>query len=219
MKILDVPQSGSVAGTTSSRNRFGQYRRTRAVPVNTNTSAQQDARNRLTSFSIAWRSLTDPQRDAWASYSLEHPVTDSLGQSQILTGFQQYVGVNSLLANAAFSPVTDPPTGVPSFEPDFAVANATAAALSILDGNGPAGAGTAVVMEVSPPLSPGRNFNADFRVVGVDTGSLAAAEITAALLTAKFGTLVPGMKFFWRVRAVETTGARGNYQSGTVVLT
>ena len=33
MKILDVPQSGSLGGQTSSHNRAGQYRRARRSPV------------------------------------------------------------------------------------------------------------------------------------------------------------------------------------------
>src|SRR5206468_836067 len=97
MKILDVPQSGSQAGTTSSRNRYGQYRRSRATPVNVNSTAQQAARNRLSAESEAWRGLTDIQREAWNSFADEHPQTDSLGQVVTLTGHQMFVGVNSAL--------------------------------------------------------------------------------------------------------------------------
>jgi hypothetical protein len=215
MKILDVPQSGSVAGTTSSRNRFGQYRRSRATPVNPNSEKQQEARTRLTSFSIAWRSLTDAQREAWKSYSLEHPVTDSLGQSNVLTGFQQYVGVNSSLAQAGYTAVTDPPVSAAPDAPVIVVGVTTAAGLTVtVDGI----ADVSVIGESSPPLSAGRSFNKDFRVVTVG-GDDTDCVITAANMTTKWGTLVAGQKFFLRFVAVGSDGARSAPATAEIVLT
>src|SRR5439155_109028 len=95
MKILDVPQSGSVAGVTSSRNRFGQYRRTRATPVNPNSTFQGAVRARLSVNSAAWRALTAAQRAGWNDLAASMTRTDSLGQTYSLTGFQSYCSVNN----------------------------------------------------------------------------------------------------------------------------
>src|SRR5882762_580400 len=104
MKILDVPRSGSYQGITSSRNRNGQYVRTRATPVQPRSASQLSVRAHQSTNAAAWRTLTQTQRDGWLSLGLSMTRTDSLGQSQNLTGFQAYCSVNNLsrlVGNAA----------------------------------------------------------------------------------------------------------------------
>ena len=88
MKMLDVPQSGSIGGSTSSRNRNGQYKRSRSTPVNPNSTFQGTVRARMSANAAAWRALTQNQREGWMSLGLMMNRTDSLGQSYNLTGFQ-----------------------------------------------------------------------------------------------------------------------------------
>lgn len=219
MKILDVPQSGSVAGVTSSRNRFGQYRRTRAVPVNPNTTAQQSARDRLSAFSAGWRALTDLQRAAWESYALEHPVTDSLGQVSTLSGSQVYVGVNAAMFAAGFAAgVVVPPVGALPDPPVISLDDVTAAAFDMTSVPSPLPALTRQVFEFSPPLSAGRSFNADFRIV-LTVAPAGEPEVTSAGLAAKYGTLAVGQKYFFRSRLVTSTGKVSTYASGSFILT
>ncbi|MCS1409234.1 MAG: hypothetical protein M2R45_02414 [Verrucomicrobia subdivision 3 bacterium] len=56
-KFLGIPSSGAQGGQVFSRNRFGQYTRTRAVPVNPNTPKQREARASLACCAAAWREL------------------------------------------------------------------------------------------------------------------------------------------------------------------
>lgn len=87
---------GSMGGVTFSRNRFGQYKRVRAVPVNPNSSRQQGARNRFTALTELWSgTLTEAQRISWNDYAAAVPVTNRLGQSIFLTGFNHYVRSNT----------------------------------------------------------------------------------------------------------------------------
>lgn len=200
MKILDVPQSGSQAGTTASRNRFGQYRRTRAMPTQPRTDAQLSVRANLNNVSKAWGSLTDAQRLGWASYAAAHPRYDSLGQQVTLTGHQMFVSVNTLNLALGLTIQNAVPDGVAV--PLITVLNTvtTAAGLSItLESDMPAGT-TGQVM-VSPPMSAGRSFNGDFRQLNVIPDSAAATDpvITKALYEAKFGALVAGMKIFYQI--------------------
>jgi hypothetical protein len=218
MKILDVPQSGSQAGTTASRNRFGQYRRTRATPVNVNSSAQQDARNRLSAASSAWGALDDEDRAAWSYYADSHPITDSLGQSITLTGHQMFVSVNSALQNAGFDLVDAPDASAPPDAPALGAHTDTAAGFSFAFGTNPVPADTALVIETSPPLSPGRSFNGDFRVVVVRAAA-AANTLLKAAMEAKWGTLVAGQKFFIRASYVTETGLRSAFEATVVTLT
>lgn len=218
MKFLGEPKSGSQAGTTASRNRFGQYYRNRRAPVQPRTAAQLAVRDYLTTNSKGWGSLTDAQRAAWSAYASAHPTVDSLGSSITLTGAQTYVGVNSLNQTAGAAIQAAPPSGAATSTPTATVNVGTAAGLDVEFDNPDAGT-VDMIIESSPPLSPGVNFNGDFRVVAIDnvaTGD--STDLTAALLTAKFGTLVAGQKFIFRARSV-AGGNRSGYVTISVVLT
>jgi hypothetical protein len=111
MKILDTPRSGSVAGVTASRNRFGQYYRTRAIPVQPRTPKQTANRGRLTAGSSAWRTLSDAQRTGWNDYADQVTRSGSLGSSYSPTGAQLYSG--SSIMN--YGALTDPPDALPTY--------------------------------------------------------------------------------------------------------
>jgi len=219
MKILDVPQSGSVAGVTSSRNRFGQYRRTRATPVNPNTTPQAAARARLTTWSAAWRDLTEAQRIAWRAYAEAHPKTDSLGQTVTNTGHQAYVGVNSLLELLGEVAAATPPAD-PAFTANvtYTVLDTTVAGFEV-DVDNALNADESVVAEVAPPASAGVNFAGDYRFVSAATAPIAADPVAlAAQVVAKFGTIVAGMKLFVRLTQIRD-GVKGPVALVAVILT
>jgi hypothetical protein len=109
MKFLGDPQSGSAAGTTSSRNRYGQYKRTRATPVQPRTPAQLNQRALMTTNAAAWRALTDAQRAGWLSLGAMISRTDSLGQTYTLNGFAAYCSVNNNKLAAGDAVVSDAP--------------------------------------------------------------------------------------------------------------
>lgn len=112
MKVLMPPQSGSQAGTTASRNRFGQYLRTRAMPVQPRTPTQTYRRSFLTNASSGWRALTDAQRNAWNVYASQLQRTDSLGQSYTPTGAELFVAAVGASLDLG---LTDPPTVLPNY--------------------------------------------------------------------------------------------------------
>lgn len=218
MKILDVPQSGSQSGTVSSRNRFGQYRRTRATPVNPNSPRQSAARLALLSASQAWQELTDLQRQGWTYYADAHPRTDSLGQTVVLTGHQMFVGFYSGATAAGLTLPTAAPGAEPSLAPGLVIASLTSAAFTLTMSPDPVPAASAIVVEASPPVSPGKNFNSDYRLIQVFA---AAADVTPANIfmayTAKFGGLVSGRKVFVRAKLCDANGPSGYvFTSGVV---
>ena len=133
--------SGSVGGTTFSRNRYGVYTRTRAIPVNPNTQAQQNARSRLSTYSALWQSLTAAQRLAWKAWSGQNPITDSLGQQQILSPQVAYVGLNCRLHMAGDTAIDEPPI------------TPAAAGLTSLTGTWDIGAGTFLASFTPTPLA------------------------------------------------------------------
>jgi hypothetical protein len=218
MKILDIPQSGSVAGVTSSRNRYGQYRRTRAIPVNPNTARQLVVRGYLTEGSQAWRALTDEQRAGWNTLALSVTITDGLGQASNPSGFQLYTGCYARTKLVNQGPLIDPPANVPAITPAAITAAAAAAgAATFTVTHGATAAATALIIEASPPLSVGVNYCSDFRFMAmVAGGEVGAAKSIKAEWVAKFGALVQGQRIFVRTFSVSEDYG---FAAGTAVRT
>jgi len=197
MKMLDVPQSGSIAGVTSSRNRFGQYKRTRAIPVNPNTVNQSQARARFGDAAQAWSGLTDAQRAGWTSLGLQITRTDSLGQVYTLTGLQAFalLFINNLdagVATVSDAPAIVSPTGLLTLTVTTAGGTLSAAYTAT-----PLGADTKLFIYASPQRSAGRSFEADLRLIHVSAAAAASPANILAAYTARFGAPVVGNKIFF----------------------
>jgi hypothetical protein len=163
MKILDVPQSGSVGGVTSSRNRYGQYRRTRAIPVQPRTPAQVAVRANLTSLAQLWQSLSGEARAAWGAWALLHPRTDSLGQSNCMSGFQAYVSVNARLLQ--LDNTTNPVPPDPVTFPGTPITGVEATTQSIILAGERPSPTWRLLAYAAPPQSCGVQFVSDYRFV------------------------------------------------------
>ena len=212
MKILDIPRSGSYQGITSSRNRYGQYVRTRAIPVNPNSSFQGTVRARLAANAADWRELTDQQREGWASLGEMMTRSDSLGQSYTPSGFQAFVSVNNNLLAAGEAVLTDAPalttpTGLVSV-----TITLTAAAFSIAYTATPLGASERLFVYASPQRSDGRSFEGDRRLIQVGAAAGASPLAVLAAYEARLGDLVVGNKVFVTLRV-----HKGGFQSGPFV--
>ncbi len=196
MKVLVAPQSGSMAGTTASRNRFGQYLRTRATPVQPRTVAQLNQRARMSTNAAAWRGLTDNQRSGWLDLGLSISRTDSLGQSYTLNGFMAYCSVNNNKLDAGDAAVTDAP--IITTPPDLLTVTltATSAALSVAYTATPLGAGVRLFIWVSPQRSAGRKFEGDYRLLSVTAAAAASPANIFAAYSAKFGVPITGNRLF-----------------------
>lgn len=213
MKINDVPQSGSVAGVTSSRNRSGQYRRTRAVPVNPNTVAQSGVRSRLASLAAAWRTLTAEAQLGWVAYANAHPRTNPIGTTYVLTGMQAYVGVNGELGSAGLALVDVAPESDTPDAPVIAEVSATVGSLEIGYAPTPVPALTKMVVQASVPKSRGILYNSDYRTVKIVAAAAASpVEITAAY-EEKFGIAYGGKRIFVRAKLITADGQSGSWSN------
>ena len=199
MKILDIPQSGSVGAVTSSRNRSGQYRRMRAFPTQPRTAAQVNARMRLTTQSAAWRGLTDVQRAGWNAFANTFTVVNSLGQTINLTGAQCFVKVNCVnLLNGAATVL------VPPLLPAFVAATSTGIVMTAgtplfsITGANPA-AGTVHMAFCSPQMSPGVSYNGQYRWIATFSVYSAGVYNLLAAYTAKFGALIATKRVFCKI--------------------
>lgn len=217
MKLLDVPQSGSIAGQTSSRNRFGQYRRTRAIPVNPNSTAQGVARARLAQNSSAWRGLTAAQRAGWSDLGLSMIRTDSLGQQINLTGLQAYCSVNNERLAAGDAVISDAPAlGTPDALTSATI-TLTAASFSIAYTPTPLGTGQRLFVFVSPQRSAGRAFESDYRLLAVSAAAAASPHNALAAYTAKFGVPIVGNRIFLGLQVYDGGFLSGPLYTSAVV--
>jgi hypothetical protein len=192
MKILDVPQSGSAAGLTSSRNRYGQYRRTRAIPVNPSSFAQQTARTRLSNNAAAWRTISDAQRSGWTTLGSQIQRTDSLGQSYTLNGFGAYCSVNNNLLAAGESTVDSAPGLISPTGLISATLTLTAVAFSVAYVTTPLGAGEKLFVYGSPQRAAGRQYESDYRLIFVSSAAAISPANILSSYTARFGVPVVG---------------------------
>lgn len=122
--------SGSIAGTVFSHNRYGPYVRTRAIPVNPNSPAQQAVRADLAYLVAEWHdTLSVAQRAAWAVYATAIAMSNRLGETIYITGFNHFVRSNVSLMNSALDYVADGPVELllPGSDPVFAVTISEAA--------------------------------------------------------------------------------------------
>lgn len=87
--------SGSLAGTTFSRNRFGAYGRPRTKPVNPRSERQENIRAILSYLAEYWHGdLTAVQRAAWEVYAAAVPMLNRLGETIYLTGYNHFIRTN-----------------------------------------------------------------------------------------------------------------------------
>lgn len=93
-----VQMSGSIAGDTFARNRYGNYSRARTKPINPNTALQQRARAAVAALVERWaETLSVANRTAWALYASNVAMLNKLGETIHLSGFNHYIRSNAFL--------------------------------------------------------------------------------------------------------------------------
>lgn len=210
MKYLGSPSSGSIAGTTYSHNRAGQYTRNRRTPTNpVGTGRRATVRANFGSAAKGYAALTGAQQAAWSAYALGYPYIDSLGQSIKLTGQQMYVAIASSLLNVGQAVTVVPPVSNANHPPVVTAASMTHLGVMTitLDGTGPAT--DFICLAFSKPMSSGRSFNSVFwQQLVVPASSVGAATYGTAYV-AQFGLPAIGQRIFYRFTPVNQYGVGG----------
>lgn len=193
-KFLGPPSSGSEAGRTFSRNRFGQYTRNRRAPVNPNSTAQGVVRARMAANAALWRSLTDAQRAGWLSLGQSISRRDSLGSSYTLNGFMMFCSINNNRVAVGLGTVSDAPGALDAPALLTATITLTAASFSIAYTATPLSANCRLMVFATPQSSAGRNYFNDYRLIAYSAAAQASPYAVLADYTAKFGVPVVGNK-------------------------
>ena len=103
--------SGSIAGNTFARNRYGNYMRARTKPINPNTSRQVIVRGIMSTLTTRWgQTLSNAQRTAWNLYGASVNMKNKLGETINLTGFNHFIRSNGWRIELGRAIVDDGPT-------------------------------------------------------------------------------------------------------------
>lgn len=221
MKFLGVPSSGSIAGTTSSHNRAGQYTRNRRTPVNSpGTGRKAVVRGNFSQASKGYAALTAAQQAEWTSYALNYPVVDALGQSIKLSGHQMYISIASQCLNVGAAVPTDPPLS-------NAVVSPVVTASSFVKSTGVLSmtlAGTApatdwICIAFSKGRSSGTSFNKTFWQELVVAGTATTEATLGTAYIRQFGQPQVGQRVFYRLTPVNQYGVAGAPVIGYITVT
>lgn len=182
--------SGKLGPAVASRNKGGQYLRSRVVPSGgTPTPPQEVIRNAVRSIVPQWSTLTEGQRTAWNTYGVNVPTVDVLGDSIQLSGQNWFVGSNVLATQTGLDIVKDGPTTFDRGGIDLADAEFTAGAstgtlalastvASLLGGD----AGAGVIVYGGKDYSRGRGkYFGSFQIAAVFPGDDTASVLTFTL--------------------------------------
>lgn len=217
--------SGSLAGSTFSHNKGGQYIRNRATPVNPNTPQQIAVRAGFAQLAALWsNTLTPAQRAGWDNYATLVSVFNVLGNTIFLTGFNMYIRSNCPRVQAGLARVDDAPTDftLGSFTPITMTATAALDGLSITFDNTDDWAnetGAFMFLYGSRSVQPSINFfKGPFRLVGQIVGDDTTAPTSPASFANVF-TNVAGNKVFARVRVSRADGRLSNDQIVSAIVT
>lgn len=175
--VMDI--RGSIGGQVHSKNRYGQYIRAKVVPVNPRSSAQSAVRNIMAAVSAAWSaSVSAAQRTAWETYAAAITMTNALGESITLTGFNHYIRSNVARLNIGQTRKDVAPTtlSLPPTDNVFAItASSAAQSISVSFGANQEwvseNSAAMVIHQALPQLASRAFFNGHFRKIGTIDGS------------------------------------------------
>lgn len=219
--------SGSVGGSTFSRNRFGPYIRIKANPVNPRTPRQTVVRNNFGGYSALWRTLSEGQRNAWAAAAETVANSNSLGFPNSISGQNLFVGFNVDQLQIGGGLTLTPPTiddapifGAVALVVDTAPADLFTITAPLINGD------TASVCSVAAtaPFSAGINFvkPSAFRVIGSTTAdNISGTEDLTTAYETVFGELdvsQAGSKVSVRITPYSPNGYRGVAVEGITII-
>lgn len=209
--------SGSVGGVTASHNRYGQYLRNRTVPVNPNTDRQQTVRQCFADCSIAWRGLTNAEREAWNAYAAGTPTLNRLGETVTLTGQAMFVRTNTWITSMyGGDPIlTAPPSpGLASLvSGELQLDQSSNSLTTTLEGSGL----DIVAVQIGIPISAGvRFYRSPFVLAGAVDGLSPGTQ--AITLAGTFAALVIGQRRPIRIVGMDAQGRLSNAVEGIATV-
>ncbi len=209
-----VQMSGSIAGNTFARNRYGNYVRARTKPVNPRSLFQQAVRTAMTEMTTRWsQTLTPVQRTAWNLYASSVNMLNRLGETINLTGFNHYIRSNTIRSRSSLALVDDGPTlfEIPEADGLFAFTASEATQLitvtfdDSLDWNDETGA-FMFIFQGTPQNTQRNFFNGPWRLIGHFSGVDAGGPVGPTDIVAQFA--VAAAQRMWLYARIQRADGR-----------
>jgi len=220
-----VQMSGSIAGNTHARNRFGNYMRARTKPVNPNTDAQASVRAVIAFLTEHWKdALSDAQRTAWNTYAAAIAWNNKLGEVVHLTGFNHFMRANSFLSRLDKTVVLAGPTvlSLPVQDPLFSctgVVGGNAITVTFddtLDWDNETG-GYLVYYQGQPQPHTRNFFNGPWKLLSYTAG-VDGVPVASPVVETGVYTLIEGQRVWVKARIIRADGRMsGEFQSDFIV--
>jgi hypothetical protein len=210
--------SGSMAGNTFARNKYGNYVRSRTKPINRKTPRQVLVRNAMKSIADTWSEILTPElRQGWNEFAAAVPVLNKLGESIFHSGFNQFIRTNTALINAGMEIIDTAPAifTAPAVDPTISagyVASTQKVTVTFdEDAEWAKEDGAALLVYQGKPVSHGVDFfNGPWRFVSAIAGvASTGAQSPASLDSAYIITL--DQKMTTQFRIVRADGRLSNF--------
>lgn len=210
-----MPDGEAKSGRTGSvvYQRNGR-RRNFVVPALVQNNFTTPIRAAFSSFSSAFKDLTQNQIKSWNSQGGFFK-SDRFARSIEVKGKALFVMLNQNLFNIGGAPISNPPLAgsVPGCVTlSLGTPDISATTLDIAYTPDPTDTSVDHLVEATGNLSPGisKPRNSDFRVIRVISGGAASPAASYAFWIAKFGTPIDGAKIFVRLTPINNvTGQAG----------
>ena len=200
--------SGALGNDVFSHNRHGAYVRRRVIPTKVVNDYTTEVRNNLTACARAWGALAAEKQAAWNTWAQSHPITDRLGQKQVLFGAGAYTQLNSRILRATDTAITVPPTAAAPLPLLTLSAVATFAAQDCVLTFTPAtlGATERLWVQAAVQVSPGANYFKNLlKLVLVDILESVTAKDVGPEIIDRFGSLAIGQRIVLLISRYEST--------------
>jgi len=200
--------SGGLGNDVFSHGRHGYYVRRRVVPTKTMNANTLNVQNILTICARYWGLLDPQEQTAWGTWASAHPITDRLGQKQVLFGAGAYNQLNCRLLRAGDTAILTPPTASPPapLTTLSAVLDASAHTAILTTAPNPLGANNRLWIEAAIVNSPGVNYMENaFKLIAVSAKNQATGYGFGTALELRFGTLLTTEKYQIRVSVMDST--------------
>lgn len=215
---------GKQNGSVFSKNRFGNYLRTKTTPINRNTSAQQGVRFNFATLSSGWRGLTAIQRAGWRMAVDGFKKINSLADSVSLTGAQLYISLNRNLTSVQVATISTAPApvSIDQLTTLGLVAETTTNTIKV-SFSGENYTDQNYTLEVSPVLSAGKEFvQNQFKLLDRTTSGDTSPKNITSNYEAMFGQgwrTSAGSAIWVRLTPVnKTTGQAGLPQTAQSII-
>lgn len=205
--MMMTDASGKLGGQVFAKNRGGSYVRTKATPLNPQTSSQMTIRGIFASISSAWSSLTESSRLSFNNFVADYARTDIFGDLRNPSGkaLFQRLNQNLVLTNQPQITVCVAPEVVPFANLEAISGDVSDAELNVSTLGDTTG--SKIMIWATPSLSQGKSFvKNDLRLVDVVDGGVGISTDIWVAYSDKFGLPTAGANIHVGVRVVNANG-------------